>query len=208
MDMAKELLLWAHIISGSLGLLLGGVAFTVKKGGPLHKLAGRVFFWSMLLCGSAGVGLSVFISNAFLLVIGLFTLYLTLAGYNFLRVKRSARARVLGTLIAASMALTIVALLILGLDQIQAGKPYGGSILLVFAGLASFLVVQDFNALRKGTFNPIVMHIGRIVGAWISAWSAFLVVNQFFAPPILNWLLPTVIGVPAIVYWIRKTKKP
>lgn len=203
-----DLLLWTHIVSGSIALLSGLVAFSLKKGSYWHKRSGKLFYWSMITCSLAGIVLSYVLPSLFLLLIGVFSIYLTLSGYNFLRVKQVPSAKGWGRFIAVVMALAIVAITILGIDHLQSGKPYGGTILMVFAVLATFLVVQDFRALRSEKFNPIIMHIGRIVGAWISACSAFLVVNQFFSPPILNWLLPTFIGVPAIVYWIRKTRKP
>ena len=46
-----NLLTWAHVAGGSLGLLAGAVAVATRKGGPFHARAGTLFFASMLLLG-------------------------------------------------------------------------------------------------------------------------------------------------------------
>ena len=38
-----------HVFGGAVGLLSGVLAMTVRKGGPFHRLAGNVFFASMLV---------------------------------------------------------------------------------------------------------------------------------------------------------------
>jgi len=49
------------------------------------------------------------------------------------------------------------------------------------------------------------MHIGKISGGYIAAFTAFLITNQVL-PSIVGWLLPTVLGSVFIAYWLRKTK--
>jgi hypothetical protein len=92
----------------------------------------------------------------------------------------------------------------LALEAFQNGNAIAGMILTLFGGLAGFLVVQDFRFYRHNKGSVMSQHIGRMVGAWIATLSAFLVVNQTLTPPVFNWLAPTVIGVPIIVFWIRK----
>jgi len=199
------MLLWAHITSGALALLCGALALVFKKGSVAHRRSGQVFFVSMLLCGTSALWMAIRTHHAFLLVIGVFSLYLTLAGFNALRVLKSDSARKFGHGLSAVMALGIAAFLYIAVRSLQQGNPAGATVLLVFAAVAGFLVWQDHTVLRSRTpQGPITLHIGRMVGAWISAFTAFLVVNGTMQPPILNWLLPTVIGVPVIVFWIGK----
>ncbi len=47
-------------------------------------------------------------------------------------------------------------------------------------------------------------HIGRISGAYLATITAFLVNNVHTDPEFVAWLLPTTIGVPAIVYFKRQ----
>lgn len=196
--------MWVHIGAGAFALVSGALALLVKKGSVLHKRVGVVFFVSMLLCGTASLVLAFMSDKDFLLVVGVFSLYLTLAGFNALRVLRSSAARVSGQLLSATMALGVAGFIVLGIDSLQQSNTTGGVVLLVFAALAGFLVWQDYQFFRFNRYNPLTLHIGRMVGAWIAAFSAFLVVNGTLQPPLLNWLLPTAIGVPVIVFWIRK----
>ena len=48
-------------------------------------------------------------------------------------------------------------------------------------------------------------HIGLMGGALISAWTAFLVVNQIpLLPPLMSWIGPSIIGTAIIIRTIRK----
>jgi hypothetical protein len=50
-------------------------------------------------------------------------------------------------------------------------------------------------------------HIGNMSGSYIASVTAFLVTAVKFLPPVVTWLGPTVIGVPLIIYTIRKYKR-
>jgi uncharacterized membrane protein len=45
---------YAHISMGTLALASGAAAMTVRKGSPLHRQVGNVFFVSMLIMAFAG----------------------------------------------------------------------------------------------------------------------------------------------------------
>src|SRR6185295_10546431 len=59
MTIGHLILRYAHITAGVLTLLSGAAAMTFRKGSPLHRKAGNVFFVSMLVLSSAGVVLSL-----------------------------------------------------------------------------------------------------------------------------------------------------
>lgn len=46
-----------------------------------------------------------------------------------------------------------------------------------------------------------------MLGSYIAAVSAFSVVNFTFLPPIVRWLWPTAVGVPAILLWVNHYQK-
>jgi hypothetical protein len=50
------------------------------------------------------------------------------------------------------------------------------------------------------------IHVGKMMGGYISAFSAFMVVNQFFSG-IINWFLPGLLGGIYITYWMKKLNK-
>lgn len=49
----------------------------------------------------------------------------------------------------------------------------------------------------------LLIHIQRMIGAYIAALTAFLVVNNTYLPSLAAWLLPTVILTPLIFYWSK-----
>jgi len=66
-----------HVTAGSIALLTGLVALSVKKGGKTHLLSGRIFTWMMGIVILTGLmGVFAFKRNTFLLVLTL------LSGYN------------------------------------------------------------------------------------------------------------------------------
>jgi hypothetical protein len=63
-------------------------------------------------------------------------------------------------------------------------------------------------ALYKGNIKNknywLLIHIQRMVGSYIAALTAFLVVNNTYLPPLMAWLMPTIIMTPLIFYWSKK----
>jgi hypothetical protein len=49
----------AHATVGAVGLILFWVVVLSRKGGPLHRRAGRWFAWSMIVTGAIAVGISI-----------------------------------------------------------------------------------------------------------------------------------------------------
>lgn len=47
------------------------------------------------------------------------------------------------------------------------------------------------------------MHLGKMIGAYVSANKAFVVVNSFFSS-FFSWFIPGILGAFFITYWIRK----
>jgi|TARA_B110000046_G_scaffold123754_2_gene130249 hypothetical protein len=47
------------------------------------------------------------------------------------------------------------------------------------------------------------MHLGKMIGAYVSANKAFVVVNSFFSS-FYGWFIPRILDAFFITYWIRK----
>jgi hypothetical protein len=50
------------------------------------------------------------------------------------------------------------------------------------------------------------IHLGKMIGGYISATTAFVVVNNFF-PSIYGWFIPGIFGGIYISYWMMKLNK-
>ena len=85
----------------------------------------------------------------------------------------------------------------------------GDGILVVFGVVGILFSIRDLRLykkpkqLKKGWLK---FHLGKMIGGYISATTAFVVVNQFF-PGIYGWFVPGIIGSFVIVFWIKKIER-
>ena len=200
-----------HAICGSISLLAGTISVIAKKGGQWHKKSGIIFYYGMVMASISGI-VAAFIPghlNPFLFVVGLFSFYLVLTGYRALRFKRIKTTAQLfwDKILAWGMLIVGFGMIALGTFVLVKGNGLG-SILIVFGVIAIFNAFIDLRAFRDLKLlrkKSLRLHIGKISGAYIAAFTAFFVTNQVL-PALLSWLLPTVFGILFIGYWLRKTR--
>ena len=200
--MIHSILLFIHIAAGSIALFSGGVAALARKGNNTHRKGGRVFSYTMIITAISAVALSIINPNPFLLGIGLFTFYMTAAGWLWVmripQAKRVKRARHIGWM---GLAFGIFMLLygIFGGEKLSI-------VLLVFGGIQLMMAITELRG-KKDARKNVARHGGKIGGAYIAAVTAFLVVNITFLPDLLVWLGPTVIGSVMITIALRRRAK-
>jgi uncharacterized membrane protein len=224
-----RLLIGAHILTGTVGLVLFWVAVTTTKGGDVHKRWGLVFVYSMLVTGTLAIGLSSltllgpfvthpqFVTHPHFrdeaLVRGLFgwmmqylailTISLAWHGWGAVRNKRNHAAdrhwinQVLQYgVIAAALNTAWHGWLL------RQPTMLGLSIIGVASGLTNLWFA--FTAAPK-RFGYLIEHAKALVGAAISAYTAFLAFGlvrlmpeQVFNP--FLWAIPLVTGLSIIIY--------
>ena len=69
-------LLYLHISGGMLGLLLGTIILSLKKGTKTHKQIGIIYFYGMLASSVSAIILAIIRGHSFLLMVGIFTIYM------------------------------------------------------------------------------------------------------------------------------------
>ncbi|MEM0992046.1 MAG: carboxypeptidase-like regulatory domain-containing protein, partial [Bacteroidota bacterium] len=189
-----------HIIAGFTALVVGAINIIGKKGNRTHRITGRLFFWSMLNVAVSAIALSIMKDNDFLLHIGVFVLYMNVAGYRSIQDK---------SLVPNFWDLGL--LFIAGYNGVQMFLS-GVIILIVFASINTALIINDLKIYRLIYLNhPIPKmtwlrrHIGMMLGTYLSTLTAFLVVNiNLGSYNWVVWLLPTFLITPLIVLWTRK----
>lgn len=202
-----------HVLTGSLGLLSGSINLILKKGSKIHKTIGRVFVFSMISTALIALLLCFLKTNFFLLIIGVFTLYLVGTGQRYLYMKnlsRGGKPKIVDWLLSSAMGIVGLIFMGWGIFLLVKKNSMGWSLML-FGTIGLLSVRKDFeNYLGKSRKKQFWLraHIARIVGAYIASLSAFLVVNysRFSVPipEVVYWVLPTLILTPLIIYWIRK----
>jgi uncharacterized membrane protein len=192
--------LFLHIASGMTALFTGLVAMTARKGGTIHRRAGLVFFYAMLLVSASALTIAVPKENLFLVFIAIFALYQNLSGYRAIH-NKSRVPRWYDWLITAVGGINGILMLLTG-----------NIVLMVFGGISALLASGDVYLYAKvvrgvtiGKKEWLRQHIGMMTGTYIATSTAFLVVNiKEFDPYWVPWLLPTAIGVPFLSYMSRK----
>ncbi len=207
MEKFIQILIYFHAALGGIALLAGTIALIAKKGSMLHKKTGLVFYYAMIFSATTAMFIAVLPQHIspFLFSIGIFSLYFVLTGKRALRLKKRNSTLFWDKIIAAIMLITgflMVLLPILLTQKIQV-------ILTVFGLVGIVFSIRDFKAYK----NPkelrkkwLQLHIGKMMGGYISATTAFVVVNNVF-PGISGWFIPGVLGSIIIYYWIKKINK-
>jgi len=211
MEQAITILIYFHAFLGGLGLITGLMSVTVKKGSPRHRKAGKIFSYSMAISSL----FALFVSrmpkheNLFLSLIGIFTIYLVLAGNRALTFKRKDKVAAdnLDKAISGIMFLASIAMITVG--GIGWMQGVSNSVLYIFFGaFGAFMSISDFRMFRdfsKSKNTWLKSHLGRMTGALIASITAFMVVGLNIGT-VLIWIAPTIIGTIYIVYWNKSLK--
>ena len=143
--------------------------------------------------------------SPFLFAIGIFSSYFIITGYRALRFKKNIPKLVVDKLISWTMIVTGLCMVLLPIilsQKINIIMSVFGIVGLVFA----VRELQLFTDQEKLKGNWLKLHLGKMIGGYIAATTAFLVVNNVF-PSFYGWFIPGIVGGLYITYWIRKLNK-
>ncbi|MBK7650083.1 MAG: hypothetical protein IPJ20_04055 [Flammeovirgaceae bacterium] len=201
-----------HIAAGTIALISGLVAMLATKGNRIHRLAGKVYFGGMTTIFVTALVMAIGRQLDFLLMVAFFSYYMTVRGYRILSLKKlnqGQRFAYLDWIIAGVASVFILGLLAWGSWSFLHGNNMG-LVAFTFGLIGFFFLVSDVKAL----FNPPKEkmhwwygHISSMGGSYISAVTAFVVVNiQLTHYQWILWVLPALIGGALISQTIRKYK--
>ena len=207
MEKTIQILIYIHAAFGGIALLAGSVSIIAKKGKNIHRKSGLIFFYSMMLSGIIAMIVAVLPNHEspFLFAVGIFSLYFVLTGNRALNFKRKNPDLKIDKLISIIMIATGVLMILLPIILTKSIN----IVLVVYAIVGIIFSVGDLilfrnpERLRKGWLK---LHLGKMLGGYISATTAFVVVNEFF-PSFYGWFIPGIVGGFVIAYWMRKMNK-
>lgn len=224
-----------HVVAGFVGLVAFWIPVFARKGGRAHVRAGRVYAyaayvvtlsavtvsaWRIASYAHQGVGLSerpdLYGMAVFLGYLGVVTLANVRQGVRVLATRRAPETLrtpfhlgLAWACLACSAGVVVLAMavwsdaspILLGLS------PVG-----IFTGSSLLRYMQNPGARRMGWLHS---HLGSMLGGGIAFHTAFAVFGVqrviAFALPgtlaVLPWLLPTIVGVPAIIVWSRHYRR-
>ena len=209
MEKMIQIFIYIHAAFGGFALLAGLVSIIAKKGKNIHRKSGLIFFYSMMLSGIIAMIVAVLPNHEspFLFAVGIFSLYFVLTGNRALNFKRKNPDLKIDKLISITMITSGVLMILLPIIRTKSIN----IVLVVYAIVGIIFSVGDLilfrnpERLRKGWLK---LHLGKMLGGYISATTAFVIVNNFF-PSFYGWFIPGIVGSFVIAYWMRKmNKKP
>lgn len=221
--LAYQTLLALHIAGGATALLTGLLAMLAKKGGKLHTLVGRIYYWSMVDVFVTVLGICALFPTKtfyhFFLMLSIVSFYPSFSGKRVLRLKKKGIQPERLDRIAAWVLFTC------GLGM----WAYGGWMLTQHAPNSTFMAVLffffGFISLKTGR-NDIRLyagklelekmhwfygHLSRMLNSYAAALTAFLVnVGPRLLPDgtpgwveIVLWTAPPTLVALAIARWTR-----
>jgi uncharacterized membrane protein len=209
MEETVKILIYIHAFFGGIGLLSGVGGIIAKKGSSLHKKMGRLFSIGMLSSSLISIPISWMPNheNLFLFLIGLFTIYLVVAGNRALKYKRKEKAERIDIFISASMFIFSCIMLVIGIYNLII-ELSSGILYIFFGGFGLFFSIVDFRFYKNPRKNKnayLISHIRKMSGAFIASFTAFLVAGLGFMN-LIFWIMPSVLGTIYIIYWRRKVQ--
>lgn len=205
-----------HAWVGIAALMLFWVPALTRKGGTVHRLAGRFYVYFMLVVTATGLALSVrflfggqIVAGVFLGYLGVITFTALWTGWRVLSAKRSAAAYITPAyrVLAGLNLVAGAAVLVLGLVQ-QVW------LFVVFSpiGLVAGISMSRFmRSPPDDRWYWLYEHFGGMIGSGIAAHVAFLAFGSRQLFPdwpldglgMLPWVMPVVVGVIATI-WLNR----
>ena len=201
-------LTYLHIIAGVVSLIVAPIALAVFKGGYVHRLTGKIFFWCMTIIFISALILSAYKSVPFLFMIALFSYYSVVVGYRSVYQKAAEpkqRVKWYDWAAVTISGLFNLGFVIWGLIHVGSGSLV--YILAIGFGSGGLLVVRSqwrsFTRSHVDSRQWLYSHMGNMMGGFIASVTAFSTQVLYFLPDAVQWIWPSAVGVPMIFIWTR-----
>ena len=215
------MLLPIHIAAGGLAIVLGAIALLVKKGGTIHRRAGMLFVYAMLVMGFSASILGFLKSPTDSNVRAGF-LIAYLVGTALMTVRPPSRWSRVILLVGLAIAVTLALFGYVGAVQIfnLPGRVYNGIPFfapLLIATILTLAVIGDVRVLRSGMLQGgrrLARHLWRMCFAlFIAAGSFFSIrsrVAKILPEPFTTGpmrALPILLLFGAMFYWLWRVRR-
>ncbi len=218
METVITAILYLHILVGAISLTTGLIAIFSKKGKKWHKQAGKLYFYGMTGVFITGVIVAGFRFNRFLFLIAFLSYYSVFAGIRILKLKKLHKQQKPKWFDWFAGILNAVAnILFIGLGiryGIKNGFLSGGALLSIGFGIGGLLIsytnLKPFAVKPNKSYHWYLSHNGNMMGGYIATFTAFLstIVTRFdLMNPYLAFALPSIMGIPLLLYWQKQIER-
>ena len=207
--MAHSINIILHVLTGTIAIVIGILAYTSQKGGKRHKRYGRTFLWFMtIVILTAMNGVLFFRDRPFLTVVTFLAFYTSYSGYRVLKTKETGFQLIdfLVMLVVFIVAISFV------VRMESANILWNAKVVYYLLGYVLLIVSFDmvrffFPQLIKSPKFWIYDHIYKMTGSFTALISAGVgTVFANYEP--LNQIMPAIFGtvwlVFCLVYFPRK----
>jgi uncharacterized membrane protein len=197
-------LIFVHVVLGSLACVIGGVTLLSKKGSPLHKRSGTIFYVAMVVSVSITLVVSL-TPNHFSLTlfhIGVLSLYFLIGGKRSIAFKLPTHKLLIDRLLAyiiVAVSLVIMSYTIVLHGSIHPLRTVFGIIGMGF-GLFDLWLFKKPESIHT---KWLLLHLSKMLGGYTAAVTAFFVAQNILSG-YFNWFLPTAVGLSYIFFWMFK----
>ena len=212
--MLPTILLIVHVVAGAIALLTAVISVASKAttvSHRVHVVTGTIFVVCMAIISITGLPLAYLKGSLFLLMIGVFSGYLTWSGWRYAR-NRTGRPVSVDWAVVAVMIVVGAGLIAYGLWSLIQGSSFG-VVMIVFGGISLFLCSLDLRIFRAGGATGklrISQHLSMMLAGTITALTAFSanILSRYIPSQLepLAWLWPTALLVPVIIVWGRRIR--
>lgn len=209
-------LLPVHVAAGSVALLSGYAALSLRKGGAWHARAGTWFFGSMLVMGLTGTIIALALPERGTATIGILTAYLVATSWRSAtrRDGKAGRFEVAGIFVAFACVAALLALGLLGLREADGRVDLlPAAVHFPFAALAFLAAALDTAFVLRGRLSRpqrIARHLWRMCTALLIAAFSFFIGQQSRFPEALQGsyllLIPPLAVLAAMLFWIVRVR--
>lgn len=207
-----------HAITGGIALITGLISIVTIKGSPFHKKSGKVYFWSMTGVFITGIIIAGYQFNRFLFLIAFLSYYSVFSGVRALKLKQlHKRQKAQWHDWTAGIINAVANLFFVGLGVYyltRNGITSRGGLLSLGFGLGGLVISYNnllpFVKRPKKSYHWYLAHIGNMMGGYIATLTAFfsVMISRYeFMNPFLGFALPSLVGVPLLIYWNNRIEK-
>jgi uncharacterized membrane protein len=187
-----------HVVFGTVALIVAPAAMFVRKGGTWHRRWGLAFIGAMAVVLVSATFMWQAKGHLFLVPLAAISAYLLFNGRRALVRRRRAPLDVAAAAWAIAAGLAVVYL------AATAATPLMHSLVPILVAIGTIAIAFAVNdllgfAARRSTFGWLLSHFAAMIAAYISAVTAFVVINAHGVPMLLRWLVPSSMGAATIV---------
>ncbi len=215
---AANLILFLHVAGGSVGIVSGFVALLSRKGGRVHRVAGTVFFVSMLVMATIGAGASPFLPvpempNVFA---GILVIYLVTTSLAAVRRKDGGIGRFEKGGLAVALGVVAAGVVYILMARNSPTGTIGKTppqAFFVFAIVGAIAAAGDLKVILRGGISGaarIARHLWRMCIALTIASGSFFLGQQKVMPVWMQgspWLfVPVFAPLLLMVFWLIRVR--